>query len=359
MLFQRRRLRTPPQTNGATTTPTSDAVRAQEWFFQNNLEKFAIDSKAKNHSNWKRNLKILRDSCYERQRNSDLSRLYDEWSKETTPYFDKQFAPKLHPSDSEEIKEIKRNQAASLLQHELNLMHQRSIEKSRKINEIDESMRHEINQKNDELMAKKITEMWDKELKENMKIAEDGWSKQKEFLIKKKQEAQNPQPANNQHPQCPQPAVNFTPNSARHRSSSNLRPHPSTPHPSRQRSRSGSSNRTGHRQSRSQSNSRNGRGQRRPQQQQKQQQQQRRRGNSRTSSRGRRQSHAMGNVQPSRRLSGGRLNQGNQQNPQRQHQQQPQQQQQNCSRSRSLSASRRQIPAPFLSRAPFHRGRRR
>ena len=115
-------------------------------------------------------MKILHDSCYERQRNRDLSRLYDEWSKEPTPYFEKQFAPKLHPSDSEEIKELKRNQAAALLQHELNLMHQRSIEKARKVNETDESMRNEINAKNDELVAKKILDIWEKEMKENV-----GW----------------------------------------------------------------------------------------------------------------------------------------------------------------------------------------
>ena len=97
---------TPPGT-GAQTTPTSDISRAQEWFFQNNLEITANNCKTKNHPNWNRNLKILRDACYERHRNRDLSRLYDEWSKETTPYFEKQFAPKLHPSDSKEIKEIK------------------------------------------------------------------------------------------------------------------------------------------------------------------------------------------------------------------------------------------------------------
>ena len=130
-----------------TATITSNASRTQEWFFNNNLQKTANICKTKNHPNWGRNLKILRDACYERQRNRDLSQLYDEWSKEATPYVEKQFAPQLHPSDSEEIKEIKQHQAAAPLQHELNLMHLHAVEKSQKINETDESMRKEINEK--------------------------------------------------------------------------------------------------------------------------------------------------------------------------------------------------------------------
>ena len=160
-------------------------------------------------------------------------------------------------------------------------------------------MRKEINERNDELVAKKIIDMWEKEVYDSVKKAEEGWKKRREFLLKKKEEAQNPLPTAQRSNPRPQQTVNFTPSSARHRSTSTRQLPPSTPHPNRprQRSRSMSSSRLQHQNRRS--FSRNGRGRRNNQRQQLPQQRQR---PSRSDSRGRSYSRTSGNRQSFRSI---------------------------------------------------------
>ena len=167
----------PPSTTDAAPAPSDTA--AQTWFFQNNLQT-TVKNIRSNDKLWNRNIKIYRDAVYEQRRNVELAHLYDEWSTENVPYFEKRFAPKILSSDSEEIREIKQNQAAVSLQHEISLMQQRAREKEEKTKEVDEEMKENIKNKNDQLVANLLLEKWEKEKEEAKKKAIDGWQKKRE-----------------------------------------------------------------------------------------------------------------------------------------------------------------------------------
>ena len=219
----------PAPTPASTPETTSSIPAAQSWYFENNLQTTVRNARS-NDKSWNRNLKIYRDAFYEQRRNIETAHLYDGWSTENIPYFEKKYAPKIFPSDSEEIKEIKRNQAAVSLQHEISLMQQRGREKGDKMKEVDESMKSSLKEKYDSLVATQLLEKWEKEKEKAKSNATEAWQKRKDYMEKTKAKFQNPSSAT--------PSVDFS-DSGESRQNQG-RQFPSTPHPSRRNTHSNS-----------------------------------------------------------------------------------------------------------------------